>query len=463
MPDAEADSRFKHNALVIGEPYIRFYAGAPLEYVHPKTKSTINLGTLCIIDTSPRTLTDEQRNLLKTLSRLAVTEIQLREKMQKEQKQAIDQQAFTLAKDLNTSYISQVAHDLRTPLNSFSLGLHELLESELSEKQRAVVGTIELSAELMQLTCSKVLDFNALEHGRALTTDLKTFDVADVLQKSQKIIAGYTHSCKDVDYHWVIDAGIKDTTVVSDRSFVWQMLMNLLSNARKFTTQGYIRTSVSISEEKMLRFEVADTGTGVRQDQVHLLFQPFGQLQQFSGGTGLGLYSVRAKAERLRGKVGFSQNSPKGSVFWFEIPHVAGPASYCSPPDAAGVSPPLVPILSSAEDLALRKALTNSGTHTASYSAGQKVNNRSFSNLWDASNELSRDDKHKSAKEQTQGEASRCGSASEKDSSRCAVLVIDDDVPTRLLLVHGVSIFTAMNFDCTEWHFSRCSTSATAQ
>ena len=186
VPDARADCRFKHSALVTGEPYIRFYAGAPLEYYDSSTNSTVKLGTLCIIDTTPRSLTDGERAILKTLSRLAVAEIQLRHQIQQERKAALDQaqqSAFSLAKDLNSSYISQVAHDLRTPLNSFSLGLQELMESGLSRKQQALADAMETSAELMQLTCSKVLDLTALEHGKELKIDLKTFDIVDVLRK----------------------------------------------------------------------------------------------------------------------------------------------------------------------------------------------------------------------------------------------------------------------------------------
>ena len=185
VPDAQADCRLKHSALVTGEPYIRFYAGAPLVYYDHKR--TVKLGTLCIIDTMPRSLTDGERTILKTLSRQAVAEIQLRQmkqQMEQERKAALDQaqqRAFSLAKDLNSSYISQVAHDLRTPLNSFSLGLQELMESGLSRKQQALADAMETSVELMQLTCSKVLDVTALD-GKELKIDLKPFDIVDVLR-----------------------------------------------------------------------------------------------------------------------------------------------------------------------------------------------------------------------------------------------------------------------------------------
>ena len=81
------------------------------------------------------------------------------------------------------------------------------------------------------------------------------------VRDSQKIIARHTHFSKDVQYYFVIDDEIKPSTIVSDHDFVWQMLMNLLSNARKFTTSGYIRTRVSLSAGKCIRFTVADTGT----------------------------------------------------------------------------------------------------------------------------------------------------------------------------------------------------------
>ena len=189
----------------------------------------------------------------------------------------------------------------------------------------------------------------------------------------------------------------------------------------------------------------ACAGTGIRDDQAHLLFQPFGQLQQFNGGTGLGLYSVRAKAQRLGGTVGFSPNTPKGCVFWFEIPHVVGPASTESSPDVAAVSPPLLPLISPASEseFSLRKALTCAGAHTASYSAGQKSNERSFSSLWDARSELSQDSRKPHMKQADVVTSRQPGGGGGREAEGDAslrsrsVLVIEDDEPTRTLMVHG--------------------------
>ena len=408
IPDAREDDRFKHSPVVLGEPHIRFYAGAPLEYEDAVTNTTVRLGTLCIIDSQPRTLSDGEKGVLMTLARLTVAEVHLRQEIAREHKtelERVDQSAWHKAKILNWSYIGQVAHDLKTPLNSFSLGLQELTATELSSEQRAIVGAMELSAELMTLTCSKAMDFTRLEHGKPLKVNRMRFNIVEMLAKSKTIIMGYTHDSKQVKYEFTVSEDLATAWMVSDHDFVWQMLMNLLINARKFTTAGYIRTIVSLCAKQTLRVEVADTGIGVREDEAHLLFKPFGQLQAFCGGTGLGLFSVLAKANALGGTAGVSPNAPKGSVFWFQIPYVQGEPE---PGDAT-------PSLAAAKARTSDEALTCSGSATASISAGQTKNDRAS----------------------PRGEGGG-GRGAEAGRGRSTVLVIEDDVPTRTLMLHGL-------------------------
>ena len=354
VEDATQDERFKYSDLVLGPPHIRFYAGAPLEYENDE-QVVHKIGTLCIIDTVPRKLSQEHQDLLMTLARLVVAEIKLRNNLLAERKEVHEQAqegAAVKARDMNTQYIGQVAHDLRTPLNSFQLGLQALSTTELSDEQRDLVATMDVSVQLMNLTCTKALDQSQLAHGLDLKAVRKAFNIVEMLEKSQVVVMGYTHESKEVQYECLMDEGVS-TNVISDEDFLWQMYMNILCNARKFTTSGYIRTQVSlvqdadtatiIDEDRMagtgsvrmdfsgegtqayLRIAVADTGIGVREDQVHALFKPFGQLQEFSGGTGLGLFSLSEKAKTLRGRCGMYPNRPKGSVFWFEVPYT--PAS----------------------------------------------------------------------------------------------------------------------------------------
>ena len=470
VQDALEDERFKHSDLVLGPPHIRFYAGAPLEYEMTGSTSlscsgsgdsrerrgegeplpdTVRLGTLCIIDTKPRDLSDGEKRILLTLTRLAVAEIQMRQRILQEREQILDraaQSAMKQARDLNATYIGQVAHDLRTPLNSFKLGLQTLAAAELLDEHNAVLETMQVSAELMQLTTCKAMDYTKLEHSQQLHHgQMAAFSIVDVLRKSKSVVAGYTHESKDVDFQFEVVEPLLTTDIISDHDFVWQMLMNLLCNARKFTTAGHIRTSVSLSEgseaRKYVRVQVADTGIGFDPAQTHILFTPFGQLQEFSGGTGLGLWSIKAKAKALGGSCGVEPNHPKGSTFWFEIPYTPGPQrvvrdiprDFLYTPQGAGNAARA----STSHSDDLRRRLANSGARTESHPPGQRCNERVQGVLLNSMEQLNASDG-----EDASSLAAICeGKGLERRASSSGprrVLLIEDDVPTRILMGHGL-------------------------
>jgi len=326
VEDAALDERFKESPLVTGAPFIRFYAGAPLVYTDDNLVEW-KLGTLCIIAPTPRTMADDEIVLLEMLARLVVAELELRMKLRKsvlEFKSEADKQALLRAVELNAAYIGQVAHDLRTPLNSFSLGLEFLMgHSNMTPDQLSVIETMKISAELMDMTCTKAVDHTNFEMGVTMAAKKAPFNLKDLLKKSQIVIAGYTHESKGVKYEFHIDQGVA-SEIICDKEWFWHMLMNYMSNARKFTTEGSIRVSASVvssSGRDFLRLEVADTGIGIEEESKKKLFKPFTQLQADSGGTGLGLHSVSKKIEVLGGQCGVKDNKPKGCIFWFEIPY----------------------------------------------------------------------------------------------------------------------------------------------
>ena len=114
VPDALKDERFKNNDLVVGPPHVRFYAGAPLDYEDSQHNHWM-LGTLCIIDTAPRELSEEHTILLQMLARLVVAEIHTRDRMEQENKALVAKtqtRAEIAAKSLNEKYIGQVAISL---------------------------------------------------------------------------------------------------------------------------------------------------------------------------------------------------------------------------------------------------------------------------------------------------------------------------------------------------------------
>jgi K+-sensing histidine kinase KdpD len=189
----------------------RFYAGAPLVYTDDNLVEW-KLGTLCIIAPTPRTMADDEVVLLEMLARLVVAELELRMKLRKsvmEFKSEADKQALLRAVELNAAYIGQVAHDLRTPLNSFSLGLEFLMgHSNMTPDQLSVVETMKISAELMDMTCTKAVDHTNFEMGVTMAAKKAPFNLKDLLKKSQIVIAGYTHESKGVKYEFHIEKGV---------------------------------------------------------------------------------------------------------------------------------------------------------------------------------------------------------------------------------------------------------------
>ena len=97
----------------------------------------------------------------------------------------------------------------------------------------------------MHLTCTKALDYNQMEGGRALAAQRKLFNLVEMLDRSLVVVMGYTHESKDVHYEYILDDDVS-AHIISDEDFVWQMYMNILCNARKFTTKGHIHTYLSV-------------------------------------------------------------------------------------------------------------------------------------------------------------------------------------------------------------------------
>ncbi len=176
-----------------------------------KENAVWKLGTLCVIDNKPRSMNEDEVYLLETLARLVVTELELRMMFkQKEAKieQKADQHAKTKAKELNSAYIGQVAHDLRTPLNSFALGLQALQGMNLDTEMRSVVDMMSISAELMEMTCTKAIDHSKFEAGQDFAAMKAPFDLVAILRKSQIILAGYTHDSGHVTYQYTVTKGV---------------------------------------------------------------------------------------------------------------------------------------------------------------------------------------------------------------------------------------------------------------
>ena len=227
-------------------------------------------------------------------------------------------EAASLAK---SEFLANMSHEIRTPLNAI-VGLSRLLAGA-SDDARQVdrVGKIERAAAHLTSIIDDILDLSKIEAGR-LRLEQVGFDPREVLDQVRSFVAAQAEA-KGLALS--VDAGDLPDALVGDPTRLRQALLNLASNAVKFTGRGAVtiraRALPSSSRQVRLHFEVEDSGIGLSQDQIARLFAPFEQADASTtrrfGGTGLGLAITRRLATMMGGEVGVRSQPGVGSRFWF--------------------------------------------------------------------------------------------------------------------------------------------------
>lgn len=298
ISDTRNDPRTASNPLVTGDPHVRFYAGALL-----RTPDGLPLGTVCVLDTEPRQLTPQQREVLAALARQVMSQMELR-------------RALVLSDRLqrNVSRLMAVAgHDLKQPLQVMVMAI-DRVRSKLSDPRDqerlgyAVEAGMRMAEELDRLAETSVMQTG---YG---TPKLTAFPIADVF-----------HSIRNT---WRMHAETKGlrllvmpsaAQVVSDPAMLRAIIGNLVGNAIKYTDHGRVLVGCR-KRGNAISIEILDSGSGIAADQQGAIFDAFHQINPGSEGLGLGLSIVRRTAEALGHEVTLKSDLARGTHFSVLVP-----------------------------------------------------------------------------------------------------------------------------------------------
>jgi PAS domain S-box-containing protein len=236
---------------------------------------------------------------------------------------AAKEQALQLnkAKDM---FMSVMSHEIRTPLNAVIGISHLLMDDNHDESQKENLKILKFSAENLMTLINDVLDFTKVETGNIV---LERIDI-DLRDMVNSVVHSMQFKARDknIFIKAEFDANLP-AFVIGDKTRICQILLNLIGNSVKFTEKGGITVDIKVIEESTnearIRFEVSDTGIGIRDDQINNIFESFKQadesITRLYGGTGLGLAITKRLVELHDSRINVESVYGQGSKFWFTI------------------------------------------------------------------------------------------------------------------------------------------------
>lgn len=299
--DTHTSPDLMESPYVTGEDGIRFYAGAPL-----KSPEGYTVGTVCVVDTVPREVTDSQLDMLKTLSKIIVNKLESRMRYRKSIESQIDLMNIAL-------------HEIKNPLASIKLA-NEILTKDTTKVER-MSGMIKACVLRIQSKLSDLLK-QAEEDEHRLTLNIEEVDLNEIFNKlliSFELLANRKNQAIQLEHD------PKLPKIYADKVKIGDILHNLVSNALKYSYAGTTIRIIATLEDNFIRIEVQDEGQGLSPADISKLYTKFAKLSSKPTGkensNGLGLSITKSFVELHHGTIeAKSAGKDKGSSFIVSLP-----------------------------------------------------------------------------------------------------------------------------------------------
>lgn len=219
---------------------------------------------------------------------------------------------------LKSAFLANMSHEIRTPLNSI-VGFSDVLAvgDTTEEEQQSYYQIIKTNSDLLLRLINDILDLSRLEANRVILT----WESCDVVLLCKQVVASVSLSRQSSDNQFLFTTSFESYRMETDVQRMQQVIINLLSNADKFTKKGKITLDFSVDEEtQMAVFSVTDTGCGIPKEKQKLVFERFEKLNEYAQGTGLGLSICKLIVYKWKGAIWIDSDYTGGARFVFSHP-----------------------------------------------------------------------------------------------------------------------------------------------